>query len=132
MEKSKKEEAKLEAEETFWEGPPSSTEAPQGFIFLLSFAGILVRFRVRSPWAVKLGSVPQAPRDGDGDGHGDGDGDDDDGGGGGGDGVMTILTLVFRVDADGHDARRDPSSGEHKEREGKDGWFARHTSRGPI
>ena len=27
MDKSKKEEAKLEAEETFWEGPPSSTEA---------------------------------------------------------------------------------------------------------
>lgn len=29
MDKSKKEEAKLEAEETFWEGPPSSTEALQ-------------------------------------------------------------------------------------------------------
>ena len=29
MDKSKKEEAKLEAEETFWEGPPSSTEAFQ-------------------------------------------------------------------------------------------------------
>jgi hypothetical protein len=30
MDKSKKEEAKLEAEETFWEGPPSSTEAHIG------------------------------------------------------------------------------------------------------
>ena len=45
MEKSKKEEAKLEAEETFWEGPPSSTEAPRvfrgsvAFLFLCSFAG---------------------------------------------------------------------------------------------
>ena len=30
MDKSKKEEAKLEAEETFWEGPPSGTEAHIG------------------------------------------------------------------------------------------------------
>ena len=41
MDKSKKEEAKLEAEETFWEGPPSSTEMFAPFLSCFVVIGII-------------------------------------------------------------------------------------------